>query len=112
METRSTSEVPSKQLLGIYDLRERHLRNRMASGEISGPHAKRLLSDTENFVLELTNAPEETVVLWAALADDATEFAVFEAVNDKRVLGCLLTVSKTKVSENEWNVLWGKEGKI
>ncbi len=111
LENRSNFRVSSKQLLGIYDLRARHLRKRIDSAEISRPHARRLLSDTESFVLELAKAPDEAVDLWRVSADDFTEFVVFEAVTAKRVLGCLLTVSRAKVSESEWAVLWGEERK-
>lgn len=112
LEDRSTSRVPSKQLLRLYELRVRHLRKRISAEEISDPHAERLLSDTENLVIELAKSPDEIIDLWRFSIDESTQYGVFEAVNAKRVLGCLLTVDKRRVSDGEWESLWGSKEEL
>ena len=99
----SSSEVPSKQMLDIYKVRERLL------GRKRSKHAQRLRNEVLMYINELEQAPNDKVNFWLFSINDSSQYIVFEGVNSQKVLGCLLIVSKTKVSESEWKKLWGKE---
>jgi hypothetical protein len=103
------STVSATQLLNIYSARARSLERRISANEIKGVHPERLLEDTEQFVEELAAVPDEKVNFWAFSIDGSSSYTVFVGVNKSRILGCLLTVDKGKVSENEWDELWGKD---
>ena len=40
--------------------------------------------------------------------DERSSFAVFEGVESGKALGCIYGVDKRKVTESEWDVLWGE----
>ena len=111
-EDYSASEIPAGQLLGVYERRMDILRKIIRSSELVGTHAERLLGDTENFVRELENVSDESVNFWRFSVDEKSEYIVFEGVNAERVLGCLLTVDRMNVYDDEWVAIWGKRGDL
>lgn len=108
LERLSASGIPSKQLLEVYGVRARMLGDRILSNELKGVHAERLLSDTRFLVEALRKVPDESINFWSFSIDEASEYLAFEGINCERVLGCILTVDKRKISEDEWETLWGK----
>ena len=104
--------VPSKQMLNIYSARASSLERRISTNEINGIHPERLLRDVESLVTELTGLSDEKIDCWTWSIDESSSYTAFEGINSKRILGCILTVDKRAVSENEWKELWEKSDEI
>lgn len=85
----SASDIPSKQLLGVYGVRARMLGDRIMSNELKGTHAERLLRDTRFLVEALGKIPGEHINFWRFSIDEASEYLAFEGINCERVLGCI-----------------------
>ena len=96
----SNSQVPAEELSRIYKIKvksaERH----------NGKHAQRLVSDTLKFIDELEKVPNDRINFWHFSIDEPSGYTVFQGVNSQKILGCILTVDKRKVSEEEWEKLW------
>jgi hypothetical protein len=98
----SDSQVHAKELAEIYKIKA------MSAGRHQSIHANRLVKDTLSFVSELEKVPNDKVNFWHFSIDEATGYTIFEGVNSQKVLGCILTVDKRKVSEDEWEKLWNE----
>lgn len=101
-ESVSNSQIPAKELAGIYKIKAQ------IAGRNNGNHARRLVSDTLKFVAELENVPNDTVNFWEFSINESSEYLAFEGVDSQKILGCILTVDKRKLSESEWEKLWNE----
>jgi hypothetical protein len=102
LESKSNSEVPAEQLLGIYEVRAEII------GEKKGFQVERLKNDILSFVEELKKVSNEKVTLWHFSIDEASQFFCFEGISSQKILGCLLTVDKRKfpkVNEKSFGVI-------
>lgn len=102
LESFSNSQVPAKELSGTYKIKAQ-----IAARNNSG-HAHRLVADTLMFVGELEKVSDDKINFWHFSIDKSSGFTAFEGVNSQKILGCILTVDKTKVSEIEWGKLWNE----
>lgn len=96
----SDSQVSAKELAKIYKIKVKS-----AEGHTS-IHAQRLVSDTLKFIDELEKVPNDEVNFWHFSIDVSSGFTIFQGVNCQKILGCILTVDKRKVSESAWEKLW------
>lgn len=103
LESVSNSQVSAEDLFGTYKIKAQ-----IASRNKS-IHANRLVADTILFVEELEKVPNDKVNFWSFSINETSQYKAFEAVYSQKILGCILTVDKRKVSESDWNKLWGKE---
>ena len=103
LERFSNSQVAADELSGIYKIKAK------SAGRNNSIHAKRLVDDTLLFVEELEKVPNDKVNFWSFSIDETSQYKAFEGVDSQKILGCILTVDKRKVSESEWNKLWGEE---
>ncbi len=71
-------------------------------------HARRLVADTLNFIDELEKVPNDKVSSWNFSTNESSDFTLFEGINSQKILGCILTVDKRKVSESDWEKLWSE----
>lgn len=67
------------------------------------------LSELREFVANLEESQEDTVRSWLVRVDDASDFHLFEAQRQRRVLGCFFGVDKRMVSAERWVELWGPD---
>jgi hypothetical protein len=104
LEISSSNEIPSQGLLDIYQ----HRANRLAQRE-KGIHAERLVKDTLVFCENLAKLPNEKVRFWHLKIDDIWGYTVFEGIQIKKILGCILTADKRFVTEEEWAEIWNKK---
>lgn len=102
LDSHSDSEISSIQMLDIYRGREEHL------SKFKGNHAKRLKQEVSFFVNELEQAIDEEIRSWCFLINESSHYVCFEGINSQKILGCMLTVGKRKVSESEWEKLWNE----
>jgi hypothetical protein len=102
-ENFSNSQVPAEELVGIYKIKVK------SAARHDSNHSRRLVADTLNFIDELEKVPEDKVNFWHFSIDEPSGFTVFEGVNSQKILGCILTVDKRKVSESEWEELWNEQ---
>lgn len=102
LESFSNSQVPAKELSGTYKIKAE------IAGRNNSFHARRLADDTLQLVSELENAPDDKVNFWHFSVNEASHYVCFEGANSNKILGCILTVDKRKVSESEWEKLWNK----
>ena len=100
LESHNNSEISGQQLLDVYELRAERL------SEYQGHHAEQLRNEVLAFCRELKKAPDDSVKFWNISKDKATSFNVFS--NSQKILGCVLTVDRRMVSEDDWNKLWNK----
>ena len=101
-ESSSNSQVSAEELTGIYKIRVKIATRRNSN------HARRLVSDTLMFIDELEKVPNDKVNFWYFSIDKASGYMIFEGINSQKILGCILTVDKRKVSGNEWEKLWNE----
>lgn len=102
LENLSNSQVPAKELSGTYRIKAE------IAGKNNSFHARRLVNDTLQFVGELENVPDDKVNFWHFAINESSSYVAFEGVSSQRILGCILTVDRRKVSESEWEKLWNK----
>lgn len=88
-------------LLASYQIRHRNLLSK------AGSHAAQLAVSIEEFCNELRVycGPLITVTF---RGERPFEFTLFLTASGERVLGCLRTVSKLGVSQDEWERLWSE----
>lgn len=102
LESYSVSQIPTGDLADTYKIKAQ------IAGINNSFHAQRLVRDTLILVEELKKVPDEKVNFWSFSIDRSSQFTAFEGVSSRKVLGCLFTVAKTKVSELEWKKLWNE----
>ena len=88
-------------LLGIYRQRVKHLHG------FSTQHAITIREDCEALVRELGITPDEPCRIWI-FKSEAQDFSVFEAIESRRILGCVRSVDKREVDDVTWRALWGE----
>ena len=101
-ENFSNSQVSANELAGIYKIKAK------IAGRNKNIHANRLVQDTLKFVDELEKVLNDKVNFRHFSIDEASGYTVFESVNSQKILGCILTVNKRKVSESDWEKLWNE----
>ena len=99
----SSSPVPSEQLIGTYGIKAK------SAARYNSTHARRLVSDTLDFLDELKGLDGEQINFWHFCVSESSQYLLFEGVKSERILGCIFTVARTKVSEDEWERLWDSE---
>ena len=104
LESYSHSEVPSESLLETYLVKAK-----VVAGHV-GEHARRLASDTAAFIEELTKVSREKVNFWHFSVNESSGYTLFEGEDCGRILGCIFTVDRRKVSESDWEKLWSEAG--
>ncbi|MDQ3130167.1 MAG: hypothetical protein M3Q99_05330 [Acidobacteriota bacterium] len=102
LEGFSNSQVPAKELAGTYKIKA------IIAGRNNANHARRLVSDTLSFVDELEKVPNDKVNFWRFSINELSQYTAFEGVDSRKILGCIMTVDKRKVSESEWEKLWNE----
>lgn len=100
LERFSNSEVSAEELAGNYKIKVK------SAARHNSEHAHRLVRDTLKFVNDLEKVPNDKVNFWHFSVDESSGYTVFEGVNSQKILGCILTVDRRKVSESEWEKLW------
>jgi hypothetical protein len=103
--SKATGDVAAIDIGRVYEGRARGLEER----GVRTDHSRTLLEDTLYFVDELKLHETDRIAFWSVPIDLSSEFIAFEATNAQRLIGCMQTVDKRKVTESEWNRLWGKE---
>jgi hypothetical protein len=101
-ESVSNSQVSAKELAGIYKIKAQ------IAGRNNSDHARRLVGDTLKFVVELEKVPNDNVNFWHFSINESSQYTAFEGIDSQKILGCILTVDKRKVSESEWEKLWNE----
>lgn len=102
LEKSSNSQVSAEELARNYKIKSK------SAARHNSKHAQRLVNDTLKFIEELEKVPNDKVNFWHFSIDEASGYTVFEGVNSQKILGCILTVDKRKVSESEWEKLWNE----
>jgi hypothetical protein len=103
LEKGSGSGVAAASMLSIY----RRRRDHVAKRALNSDHAARMLREIAAYVIELEKNPDEEVVIWNVGFDKTSSFSLFEGVKTNKILGCIYGVDKRKVTESEWNEIWG-----
>lgn len=94
------TEFSSKHFHDIYFVRAKILARDKSN------HAQRIRTEVLIFLENLELLPDEKIKGWGFSKDETSNFAVFEGINSRSILGCILATDKTKVSEEEWQNLW------
>ena len=94
------SEIDCESLLRTYRIRLEHLK------QFDSPHARDLSKTTAEFVANLESYQGSKVHSATIQGNRAREYLLF-LTQDLSVIGCIQTVSKLKLSEDEWLELWG-----
>jgi len=92
--------VSCKELLSIYKRRANHL------SHFKTEHAIQLKVSTEELCNNLLSREAEQCFLHTLESSSKHEIILVVSQKTNLLLGCLKTVSKLKVSENEWAQLW------
>jgi hypothetical protein len=100
---RSRSTVPCHRVLEIYCYRA------VALSRYQTAHACSLREDVLALCDELAKMPEEPVELWSFSMAPYYRFNVFEGANSQRILGCIIAVDQSLMTEQELEELWGIE---
>ena len=93
--------VSTSVLLHTYRRRVEHLK------QFSTEHAKLLQKDTAYLCDRLLHSSDSRCQMWIFSFSGGRGVTVFEGRPSEEVLGCLKTVDKRAVSEEEWKELWG-----
>lgn len=102
LKSSSNSQVLAEELARNYKIKLESAKRH------NSRHAQRLVSDTLKFIDELEKNPNDKVNFWHFSLGEPSGFTVFEGINSQKILGCILTVDKRKVSESEWEKLWNE----
>lgn len=105
LSSRAETRVPARSMLDIY-------KTRLAIGEKKAPftnHSRSILDDVREYIAGLESVGEDFIRPWSVSFDnDVSYFTVFEAVNAGKAVGCIYGIDRRKVTEEEWDELWGK----
>jgi hypothetical protein len=93
--------VPVIQFLQVYTTRAERL------AQYSSEHARRLREDSLSFVRELESLDGDFVNSWYVAINESTRYILFVAIRSKKIVGCLRVVDRPKVSDQEWQNIWG-----
>lgn len=97
------STTDATQLLRIYRVRRAHLAG------IRAAHAQALASDVSWFCQNLEAALQARVVICSVDIGPSYSLGFFLDAETNKVLGCLKTVSKLDVTDEQWERLWSQE---
>ena len=102
LKDRHEGKVPAQSLIDVYTRRLKRISAK------PGEHAEGLAKDIESFVENLRKNCDEQLDLWHVSVSESSAFTLFEGLSNRKILGCLATVDRRKVTEQEWQMLWNK----
>lgn len=100
---RSRSTVLCHRVLECYRYRG------IALNRYQTAHACSLREDISALCDELAKTPEEPVEKWSFSTAPYYRFIVFEGASSQRILGCIMAVDQSLMTEQESEELWGIE---
>lgn len=92
--------MPCRHYLEIYQHRAQTLLH------YKSVYPQSLREDAVALCHELIKNPDEPSRLWVFTMPPYFEFAVFEAINSRRILGCFCFIDRNIIGEKEWEALW------
>ena len=101
LNSRNKSAVPAKDVLNIYNGRAQRL------SKYTGTHAIRLRNEVVALCRELEKYPNDLIEVLSFSDGETSDYVLF--CNSHRILGCLLTVDRRKVTDKHWEELWGNK---
>jgi len=96
-----SGSVDCEEVLKIYRIRAEHL------ARFATPHAARLRQDVVRFCERLESCKGQRFRWWTFQCPDGVTYAFAEHATSHELLGAIRTVSKLRVSPEEWERLWG-----
>ncbi|MEP7706635.1 hypothetical protein [Paraglaciecola sp. 25GB23A] len=99
----SKDPVSCEELLYTYQQRVEHL------SQFTTEHAVQLKASTDELCSNLRNHKEEQCLFHTLKGSVKHQYNLVVLKNSNILLGCLKTVSKLNVTEQEWLHLWGSK---
>ena len=95
---------PFDSTLSVYEIRWRHLQ------KFNSPHAFQLANSVQEFLATLKKVlPQQMICLMIQPGPDVEHhFSLWIDANSRRLMGCLKTISRTEMSDERWQEIWGE----